>query len=263
VRGGYHRLEARTLQVLADAAAPATGAWSETACAQPLAIEVLAGNKRLIVGSGWSPDASGPQALRLVDAASTASVSDAACGAPLGGFQARILGPRLRDAYAVEGVDRQVARDGLWLEASHDGWARHFGLRHERRLYLDVDADELRGEDALVPLAERGGAAGRRFAPFVVRFHLHPQVSALIARDKTSVLLRIEGEAAGWWLRSDAQEATLEPAVCQEDGVTRHSQQIVLRGQARLDAGGKLRWKLSAAHQPGEVTQVDGAAPPA
>ena len=256
VRGGYHRLEARTLQIVADAASPAPGPWSETACAQPLAIEVLAGTKRLIVGSGWSPDA-GPQALRLVDAASTASVSDAACGAPLQGFQARTLGPLVRGAYEVSGVDRQQARGGLWLEASHDGWARRFGLRHERRLYLDTEADELRGEDALVPLAQRGGAAGRRFAPFVVRFHLHPQVSALIARDKTSVLLKVEGEAAGWWLRSDAQEATLEPAVHHQDGMPRHGQQIVLRGQARLDAGGKLRWKLSAAHQPGEQVQVD------
>ncbi|HEX3367273.1 heparinase II/III family protein [Phenylobacterium sp.] len=257
VRGGYHRLEARTLQIVADAASPAPGAWSEAACAQPLAIEVLAGNKRLIVGSSWSPDAAGPQALRLVDAASTASVSDAACGAPLQGFQARTLGPRLRDAYEVLGVDRQQSRGGLWLEASHDGWAKRFGLRHERRLYLDTEADELRGEDALVPLAQRGGAAGRRFAPFVVRFHLHPQVSALIARDKTSVLLKVEGEDTGWWLRSDAQEATLEPAVNHQDGMTRHGQQIVLHGQARLNAGGKLRWKLSAAHQPGEPAQVD------
>ncbi|THD68275.1 heparinase II/III family protein [Phenylobacterium sp.] len=260
VRGGYHRLEARTLQVLADAASPAAGAWSEAACAQPLAIEVLAGARRLIVGSGWSPDASGPQALRLVDAASTASVSDAACGAPIQGFQARTLGPRLRGAYEVSGVDRQQARSGIWLEASHDGWARRFGLRHERRLYLDPEADELRGEDALVPLTQRGGAAGRRFAPFVVRFHLHPQVSALIARDKTSVLLKVEGEDTGWWLRSDAQEATLEPAVHHQDGVTRHGQQIVLRGQARLDAGGKLRWKLSAAHQLGEAAAVDAGA---
>lgn len=258
-RGGYHRLEARTLQVIADVAAPAAGAWSATACAQPLAIEVLVGSKRLIVGSGWSPDAAGPQALRLVDAASTVSVSDAACGAPLQGFQARMLGPRLRDAYDVDGVDRQQAGGGVWLEASHDGWASRFGLRHERRLYLDVAADELRGEDALVPLAQRGGAAGRRFAPFVVRFHLHPQVSALISRDKTSVLLKIEGEDRGWWLRSDAQEATLEPAVHHQDGLTRHGQQIVLRGQARLDAGGKLRWKLSAAHPPNERAQVDAA----
>jgi len=246
-RNGYHRLEARSLQIVADAEAPASGPWSVAACAQPLAVEILAGGRRLIVGSGWSPQVGGPQALRLVDAASTASVAEASCGAPLGGFAGQVLGPWLTGAYAVSDVRRHEAPGALWLELAHDGWAERFGLRHERRLYLDIEADELRGEDRLVPLAARGGAEGRRFVPFVVRFHLHPQVSALIARDRKSVLLKAEGEDAGWWLRNDALDVALEPSVYSQDGVTRHGQQIVLRGQARLDSGAKVRWKLSAA----------------
>jgi uncharacterized heparinase superfamily protein len=264
-RNGYQRMEGRSLQVMVDAAAPAQGPWSVAACAQPLAITVLAGGKPLVVGAGWSPQVHGPQALRLVDAASTVSVSDAACGAPLGGFAARALGPRLRGAYGVSGVDRQDdARGATWLEASHDGWARRFGLRHDRKLYLDVEADELRGEDALTPLGPKRGRDGRRFVPFVVRFHLDPQVSALIARDKQSVLLKVEGEEAGWWLRTDALEVTLAPSAQHRDGVTRQGQQIVLRGQARLDAGAKLRWKLSAASQdrtePAHVDEPAGSA---
>jgi uncharacterized heparinase superfamily protein len=262
-RNGYHRLEARSLQVMADTEAPAEGAWSVAACAQPLAIEVLAGGKRLIVGSGWSPDAHGPQALRLVDAASTASVGEASCGAPLGGFAARVLGPRLRGAYAILDVRRHEAPGALWLELAHDGWTRRFGLRYERRLYLDAEADELRGEDRLVPLAGRSQADGRRFVPFVVRFHLHPQVSALIARDRKSVLLKAEGQETGWWLRNDALDVALEASVHHQDGLTRHGQQIVLRGQARLDAGAKVRWKLSAARGRPSEGEVDDASPPA
>jgi uncharacterized heparinase superfamily protein len=262
-RGGYHRLETRSLQVVADASAPAPGALSLTACAQPLAIEVLAGGKRLIVGSGWSPGAPGPQALRLVDGASTASVSDAACGAPLSGFAARVLGPRLRDAYSILETRRHEAPGAFWLELAHDGWIHRYGLRHERRLYLDTEADELRGEDRLVPAAKTRGRDGRRFVPFIVRFHLHPQISALISRDKKSVLLKAEGEETGWWLRNDALEVTLEASTHHQDGQTRHGQQIVLRGQARLDAGAKVRWKLSSAaterpdHTDGEKTSVD------
>lgn len=261
-RNGYQRLEARSLQVIADAAAPATGPWSVAACGQPLAIEVLAGGKRLIVGSGWSPDAAGPQALRLVDAASTATVGEGSCGAPIAGFPARALGPRLRGGYEVTDVRRHEAPGALWLEMGHDGWTRRFGLRHERRLYLDVEADELRGEDRLTPLRASGTAEGRRFIPFVVRFHLHPQVSALIARDRKSVLLKAEGEESGWWLRNDALDVALEPSVHHQDGVTRHGQQIVLRGQARLDAGAKVRWKLSAAAPRPNEGQVDGEPPP-
>jgi uncharacterized heparinase superfamily protein len=249
-RNGYHRLEGRSLQVIADTASPAPGPWSVTACAQPLAIAVLAAGKPLIVGAGWSPGAHGPQALRLVDAASTASVAEASCGAPLSGFAARALGPRLRDTYVVDDVHRaDDARGATWLEAGHDGWARRFGLRHDRKLYLDVEGDELRGEDALTPLAPKSGRDGRRFVPFLVRFHLPPQISALIARDRKSVLLKAEGDDAGWWLRTDALEVTLAPSTQHQDGLIRHGQQIVLRGQARLNAGTKLRWKLSAASQ--------------
>ncbi|MBS0333870.1 MAG: heparinase II/III family protein [Proteobacteria bacterium] len=258
--GGYQRLEGAALQVMVDAGSPAAGPWSVTACGQPLAMEVLAGGKPLVVNSGWSPTGAGPQALRLADAGSCASLGEAACGAPLQGFPARVLGPRLRDAYAVTEVNRQVERAALWLEAAQDGWVYRFDLIHRRKLYLDAAAAELRGEDSLIPLRKRGGAEGRRFVPFVVRFHLPPTVSALIARDKRSVLIKAEGEEAGWWLRNDALDVTLEPSVVHENGQARHSQQIVLRGQARLDGGAKLRWKLSPAHDRVETRVVPGAA---
>jgi len=37
----------------------------------------------------------------------------------------------------------------------------------------------------------------------------------------------------------------------------------VLRGQARLDGGAKVRWKLSAAHSLSEPARVDAAEVPA
>jgi len=243
-RNGYHRLQGRSLLVVADAAGAAIGAWSATACAQPLAIEVLAGGRRLIIGGGGSADAAAPQALRLIDAASTASIGDLSCGEPLRGFAARMLGPRLRDAPGPVEAERRENEAALWLDLEHDGWARHYGLRHERRLYLDRLSDELRGEDSLRPL-NPGRANGRRFAPFAVRFQLHPQVSALIAQDRKSVLLKAEGDDTGWWLRSDALEMALEPSVHIEGGRPRRSQQVVLRGQVRLNAGARVRWKLS------------------
>lgn len=248
-RNGYHRLDGRTLQVIADAAAPAEGAWSVTACAQPLAIEVLTGGRRLIVNCGWSPDAVGPHALRIVDAASTASLGDRPCGEPLQGFMAAALGPRLAHAHVEVEARRHENEGAVWLELAHDGWARRFGLRHERRLYIDVAADELRGEDRFAPFGQAGAGLDRerRFAPFTVRFHLHPGVSALVARDSRSVLLRAEGDEAGWWLRNDAVEVAIEPSVHFQDGLPRRTQQIVLRGQVRLDQGARIRWKLTRA----------------
>ncbi len=259
-RNGYHRLEARSLQIMADAGPPAAGPWSATACAQPLAIEVLAGGRRLIVGGGWTPECQGAQALRLVDAGSTLSVGEQPCGQPLSGFAARVLGPRIIDAFDEVEARRHEAPGALWLELAHPGWARAFGFRHERRLYIDAANDELRGEDRLSPLQARGprNADGRRFVAVAVRFHLHPDVSALIARDGTSVLLKADGQESGWWLRSDAAEVSLEPSTHYQNGQPRRSQQIVMRGQARLDAGARIRWKLSAAHSDVRAAEIAG-----
>lgn len=248
-RNGYQRLDGRNLQVIADAAAPAKGPWSVAACAQPLAIEVLARKRRLIVGSGWSAEAAGPQAMRLVDAASTAALGDQPCGAPLHGFRAAALGPRLCCAdWSVE-AQRHETDHALWLEMSHDAWAKGFNLRHDRRIFLDRDADELRGEDSFAPAAARNlpQEEGRRFVPFAVRFHVHPEVRVSLARDGKSALLKAEGDETGWRLRSDAREIAVESSVFFQDGQPKRGQQVVLRGQLRLGEGAKVRWKLAAA----------------
>lgn len=247
-RNGYERLDGRRLQVIADAAAPAEGAWSATACAQPLAIEVLANARRLIVSSGWSPEAAGPPALRLADAASTASLGDLPCGEPLRGFAAAALGPRLTGSPVEVEARRQESETAIWLELAHHGWAKRFGLRHERRLFVDLVTDELRGEDRFTPLGAdaAGREDGRRFVPFAIRFHIHPDVRVSLARDGKSVLLRPGDDESGWRLRSDAQETAVETSVYFQEGQPRRGQQVVLRGQTRLDAGARVRWKLSA-----------------
>ncbi len=61
------------------------------------------------------------------------------------------------------------------------------------------------------------------------------------------MLLRAEGDETGWWLRNDAREVAIEASVFYQDGLPRRTQQVVMRGQARLDAGARVRWKIAAA----------------
>jgi uncharacterized heparinase superfamily protein len=239
---GYQRLAAKTLTIIADVEAPAAGAFSETACAQPLAIEVMAGADRLITNSGWSPYARASQALRLTPSASTLSIGEGSTGGPLTGMAAFAFGPRLVDApHRIEQRLHETP-EGLWLDLAHDGWAGDFSLRHERLLYVDVKGDELRGEDRLAPLP-----GGRRptMLPMCVRFHLAPGVRGSLARDGRSVLIQV-GAKPGWWLRNDAGEVAIEGAVHFEDGDPKRTVQIVLRTQVPSDHGGKIRWKLAA-----------------
>lgn len=239
-RGGFERLESRRLQILVDAAAPAAGPWSLTACAQPAALEILADGALLIGGAGWSPDAMAPQAVRLAPAASTATLGEESCGEPLGGFACRALGPRLTGAPGEVSAARQQTEAAVWLELSHDGWAPGFGLRHERRLYLDIAADDLRGEDRFTPIERLLG----RYQPFAVRFHLGPDVTAEVEEERVVRLVR--PGLRDWLLRSDAVEVLVEPSIRYQNAVAQRTTQVLLRGQVPPDGPARLRWRLEA-----------------
>jgi uncharacterized heparinase superfamily protein len=239
---GYQKLSGGGVEVTADAGPPAHGPFAVSACAQPLAIEIVCGRDRLITNTGWSPRAPNAQALRLTDAGSTVSLGKGSAGRPLGGFAARELGAWLVGGAETVTVKREEAAAGAWLETSHDGFATEFGLVHERRLYLDTRAGELRGEDRFTPVA--GTAA--RLIPYTLHFHLDPDASAVVARDHRSVLLRGPSEK-GWWLRNDALDVRVEPSVHFRDGRPRPSSQVVLTGHLHADKGGRVRWKLTAA----------------
>jgi uncharacterized heparinase superfamily protein len=247
--GGYHRLSGVGIMAMVDGGAPAGGVYSVQACAQPFALEVVCGRDRLITNCGWSPDGGAPQAFRLADGASTLAVADSSVGEPLSGLMAAFLGPRLAGAPRAIMSRRHEGPEGVWLDLAHDGWGRRFGLRHARRLFLDRANDQLRGEDKLEPLpgVRSGKAEARaRYLPFTVRFHLHPDANASLARDQKSVLIR-GASNQGWWLRSDAPEVSIEPSAHFEHGAARRTSQVVLRGRARSDTGGRVRWKLAMA----------------
>lgn len=247
---GYHKMIGGSIELIADCGPPPAGPLSVAACAQPAAVEIVCAKDRLITSCGWSPEAAGANAFRLSDAASTVSVGDGSAGRPLSGFRARALGPWLVDgAQAVE-AKRHDDVGGVWLDIVHDGW-RHVGLQHARRLFLDAVNDELRGEDSLTPFAgpadPRDGIGGpRRYLPFAVRFHLHPEARASIARDGKSVLIRGPSNI-GWWLRNDAVDVEIAPTAHFDHGLARKAGQIVLKSQVRPEVGAKIRWKLTRA----------------
>ena len=238
---GYQRMVGRTIQVIFDVGAPAGAPFDETACAQPGAIEIVCGLDRLVTNSGWSPRASRSQALRLADGGSTVALGRESAGAPLAGWTGRMLGPRLAGGAHQVQVKRTASDAGVWVDLSHDGWAA-LGIQHDRRLFLDLKADELRGEDQFSPT---GAPREARVIAYAVHFHLPPEVEAAVARDHKSVLIR-GPSSKGWWLRNDAVDVRVEPDVHFVGGQQLPSLQVVLLGHLRADRGGRVRWKLAA-----------------
>ena len=237
--GGYQRMESRRLQVIADTAPPPTGPWSLSGAASPLAIQVLAGGRRLI----------DLDAGRSLDAASTVQVEARDLSRPITGLPARVLGPRLAEMDTVVEVQRHEAPGAVWLDLAHHGWNRRYGLMHQRRLYLDLEAGDLRGEDRLTPTARAQGPDSRHFVAYTLRFQLHPGVRALVAQDRRSVLLRADGVQEGWVLRNDVLDIAIEPV----PRTGRPALQLVLSGLRRADSGARVRWRLSPARTPQAV----------
>ncbi len=239
---GYVKLSGGGIEVVVDADAPPVNEWSIEACDQPLAMEVVCGKDRLITNCGWSPAAAAPLALRLATAGSTASLGGGTPGILLSGFLRRGLGARLVRTTTEIRSALQDDEHGVLLELSHDGWVRTAHAIHQRRLFIDRLADELRGEDCFRRIAQ-----DRRQRPtlFSIRFHLATDVQVSLALDKRSVLLRGPSNK-GWWFRNDAQEVSMEPSIHYEHGSARRAAQIVLRGWIPPgEPMARVRWKLT------------------
>ncbi|MDV6331495.1 heparinase II/III family protein [Asticcacaulis sp. 201] len=244
-QGRYHCLLGRSLSVFVDTGEARAGDFGSAACDYPMTFEVSGGRDKLIVSPGWSPIQSDRHALRVVGAANTLSLGDDVILKPMAGKFGELL------HFALEGLRYKVrsrrveAEDsGTLLEMEHEGWRSKFGLKHERRLYVDAQRDELRGEDRLTPMPSKKDMPVQ--TQYTVRFLLHPEVQASLARDKKSILLRGPG-GRGWWLRHDARDVSLDEGVVFEKGVARKTTLIALHGTARLDGQNRLRWKLSPA----------------
>lgn len=244
--GGVARIRSPLLTIVTDIAAPARGAWSVSACAQPLALEIVCGKDRLVTGCGWTPRAFDRQGLRLAPGHSTLTLGEGSTGEPLGGWRGELLGHRLVGRPLNLEVQQRDGEGAVWLEVEHDGWVPAFGLLHQRRLYLDQRLDELRAEERLHPAHGQAGVIRAIAAPYAVRFQLEPGVQASLARDRRSILLRGHS-GRGWWFRTDGPDVAIEPSVHVDEGLTRRSLQIVVRGSARTDSETKIRWKLSPA----------------
>lgn len=244
----YHCLLGRSLSVFVDAGEAKGGDFGFAACDYPMAFEVSGGRDKLIVSPGWSPLQSDSQAFRVVGAANTLTLGDELILKPVADRFGELLHFTLQGLrYKVRSRRVEAEESGTLLELEHEGWRPRFGLKHERRLYVDAQRDELRGEERLTPMA-----TGKKLqnmpasVPYAVRFLLHPEVQASLARDRKSILLRGPG-GRGWWLRHDAADVALGEGTVFEKGSPRKTTLIVLNGTARLDTPTRLRWKLSPA----------------
>lgn len=221
---GFERLEAGRSLVLVDAGSPPAVGWDSHAHAGALSFEFSSGKERMIVNCGATvhDDEAWREAQRSTPAHSTLSLALTNSSA----LTDEGFGPR-RARVASE---RKDAEGCCLLEMLHDGFAAPLGFKHFRRVFLNQDGSDLRGEDRLVPVDPNQPVTPRRFE---IRFHLHPGVQASLLANHEAALLRLPS-GAGWRFRSGGASIRLEDSIYMgRRGDARRSQQLVLTGETR------------------------------
>jgi uncharacterized heparinase superfamily protein len=229
----FERIDLKDLVVVLDGGgAPAEG-FDRDAHAGTLSFEMSAGAQPLFVNCGAAPDDEPDwrAALRTTAAHTVLAVEDTnSCGlrdiidGSAGGIE--------RPIGTVE-CDRGEIDGNIWISSSHDGYLDKFGLTYRRRLYVDQNGRDLRGEDILV---------GDQHHDFTLRFHLHPKVSATLGEDGRTVALDLPGEAP--WRFRIGIPLTLEDSIywSAEDG-PQPTRQIVAAGHTE-GAITTVKWAL-------------------
>ena len=198
-----------------------------------LGFEMSVGPTQLVVNSGqMMPD---PTLRRVM--CSTAAHST------LGLDNQNSSSPRENRYASISGVEVGEAPGGILAIGSHDGFERSHGILHHRKLYLKTGGANLRGSDHL----EYTGAPGEIPNLAIVRFHLHPKVTAASLANG-SVLMKIRGSRTGWTFKADGAVTEIDNSVYFEDGVRHASQQIVLKSvisDIRTTGAHEIRWAFS------------------
>jgi uncharacterized heparinase superfamily protein len=209
---GYIRLASGRNTLIMDVGSPA--APPPKGAASSLAFEFSVANQLFIVNAGQcSNDDRLNRVLCQTSAHSTLTIDTMNSSSTDGSRLARILSA---EAGPTEG--------GLLAEAGHNGYEASHGLIHQRQLWLANGGGNLRGRDELVYT----GGPGELPAEAIIRFHLHPKVSAA-PLSGGRVLLKITGQQAGWVFSVRGADTRLEASVYTEEGRRISCQQIVLR----------------------------------
>lgn len=125
-------------------------------------------------------------------------------------------------------VTHERAEDdaGLYLRASHDGYAADFGVIHERSLWLSADGWRLDGEDRLLLSSRK--SAPTNAVECAIRFHLPPSVRPITGGEgRTVELLLADGSI--WDFEAGGLPVVLEDSVffAAPDGLGRTRQMVV------------------------------------
>ena len=147
----------------------------------------------------------------------------------------------------VLNLEVTTAEDGFLINGMHDGYRKSHGILHKRQLFLAKSGSSLRGRDTL----NYTGAPGEIPSEALIRFHLHPRVSAAKIK-QNQILLKIHNQKTGWVFKCRGGAVSLDQSVYMDGPARLSCQQIVIRtSTAHIQVSGSadISWAFNR-HSP-------------
>jgi len=197
--------------------------------------EFSSAKQRIIVNCGQSHDSQGhwAKALTATAAHSTLTINNINSGRQAKWWHFPFIqNPASTSFYTNQSDGHQL------IECQHNGYQNDFDIIHKRSLFMHANGQELRGED----LIELSNPNSQGMHNFCIRFHLFYNVRASLIETSNTVLLK-PGKSEGWYFTSSGGDLSLEESVHFDNGVKRHSQQIVISGPCHTPLS-IIKWRL-------------------
>lgn len=230
---GYQRMSIGETTVIMDTGMPPPGAVSRSAHAGCLSFEMSSGKSPMIVNCGapFHPTGETLSAARSTAAHSTATINDtSSCRFKVDGVIGRYLDNRIIGGPQVVQCRREDSDEVRSVIASHDGYARNFGIVHERSLWLYDEGTRVSGRERFLGPNGKPPRNGERDR-IALRFHLHPSVS--VTTDTDGQLLLWCGTGDCWKFISPQIEPQVEESIfLASAGGLKNTLQIVLLAKA-------------------------------
>jgi uncharacterized heparinase superfamily protein len=218
---GIQKMQAGITTVLLDTTAQQQYA-SMPLCESTLAFEMTVGKEKIITSCGVSPflNTAWQTALQQSVAHSGLTLNNRGAG----------VSPSVT-------VNRDSLAPNAHLEASHDGYARRFGIVHTRKIMMTDNGEHITGEDLL---------EGQGHQEVTLRFHLHPNIRAVYEQGKNKVYLDLPSRDL-WTFQAFSGTITLAESVyfC-HSGARLDTKQIVVQGKTN-EVKTVFKWVLQKA----------------
>lgn len=227
-KSGFCRLERGETILLMDTGDSPQPRFGHLAHAGTFGIEISVGSSRVITSHGHSLDVTPAlqSKVRRTSAHSTLTMGEndttEFIQCPDSKFFVPDLLPDVQSSYFED-------EGSVWINAQHAGYHEKFYLTHHRRLYMNADGTQIRGEDSVARPISGGVKDSRQKIPFVIRFHIHPSTSVT---KKLDYLLLEPSVGSPWVFRTSNNNVHIESSLYIGRDAVEDSEQVVIYGQA-------------------------------